>query len=50
MTKTHKIYGKVAVSRPRTTTGGHEVYDATDEKKVERVLLTDPRYWENTND
>jgi hypothetical protein len=44
---THKVFGKVTVGAKRITTGGHDVYDATDEKGVERVLLTASRYWEN---
>lgn len=49
MKRTHRTFGEVSVGTKRITTGGSEVFDAVDEKKVERVLLTDPRYWEDTN-
>ncbi len=46
MKLTHRSFGEVNVKNKRTTTGGNEVYDATDKNKVVRALLTDKRYWE----
>ena len=41
----HKHFGEVLVEKPRLTTGGHQVYDAVCAEKIERVLLTDERLW-----
>lgn len=46
MKLTHKTFGEVTVSVKRITGSNNEVYDTTDKKGVDRVLLTDKRYWE----
>jgi hypothetical protein len=46
MKRIHKTFGEVTVSAERLTSGGNRVVDETDKDGRQRVLLTDPKYWE----
>jgi len=43
--RTHIIFGTLTVIDERDTTGGNRVYVTTSADGIQRVILTDKRYW-----